>query len=185
MIIASLNDRYADALLRVAFRRGKVEEYAEDLETVSEAVNNDPLLAKFFNNPRIKPEIKEAVVDELLENNVFEQFFVNFLKIVVLNGRINALQGILKDYLLAARNYYKILTITIETPVDLLKEEVEAIKKKCSEQFNVGRVRESIILNTTLIGGIKIIAGNTVIDRSIKKQLKDIEKLMEEQTANE
>jgi F-type H+-transporting ATPase subunit delta len=175
-----LNDRYAEALLSFAFSRREVQEYAEYLEVMSRVIGENSVITKFMADPRIEPEAKGNVFEGLAEEGSFSVYFVNFLKILTENGRLRALPAIMKRYLLLARDYYEILTITIETPVELTDEQINEIKQKCAERFNVDRVRETVILNESLIGGVKVIAGSAVIDNSIKKQLEDIEKLMNE-----
>lgn len=175
-----LNTRYAEALLRLAFRKGQVQEYSEYLETMCEVFEKDALLLKMFNNPRIAFVIKEEIIDSLTTIDDYSSYFANFLKILVQHGRMSMLPGILREFIVLARSYYDVLTITIETPVELTDEQIEQVKLKCAQRFNVNKVREIVIKNESLIGGMKIIAGNTVIDNSLKKQLDDIDKIMKD-----
>jgi len=175
-----LDDRYAEALLSVAFARREVGEHAEYLEVMSRVILENSEVTKFMEDPRIGPEVKGDVIEGLLEEGAFSIYFVNFLKILIDHRRLGSLPSIMKRYLLLARDYYEILTITIETPVELSDDQISEIKHKCAKRFNVERVRETVIINESLIGGVKVIAGSSVIDNSIKKQLEDIEKLMKE-----
>lgn len=175
-----LNTRYAEALLRIAFRRGQVQEYSEYLETMCEVFEKDPLLLKMFNNPRIAFAIKEEIIDSLTEVDEYSSYFANFLKILTEHGRTGMLPGILREFIVLARSYYDVLTITIETPVELTDEQISQVRQKCALKFNVNKIREIVIKNESLIGGMKIIAGNTVLDNSLKKQLDDIDKLMKD-----
>lgn len=173
-----LNERYADALVRVAFKNGSIQDYAEKLELISIVLEKNPRVGKSFANPRISKDIKTKLAEDLFSEDINDELFMNFLMILAEQGRIKQLPGILREYLVMAKDYYEMLTITIETPMELTKKQLENIKEKCIRRFGVKEIRERVILNKDLIGGMKIIAGNVVIDNSLKKQLDDIEKIM-------
>jgi F-type H+-transporting ATPase subunit delta len=173
-----LYGRYAVALVNIAFRSGSLQRTADDLETVSRAVAQDVRIGKTFGNPRIGPEIKTRIIDEVFSDKISDVFFINFLKVTAKAGLIGHLPEICREYLNAAAERYKILTVTIETPVMLTEEQIENIKEKCKRQFGADMIRETVVLNETLIGGMKITAGSVVMDGSLKKQLGEIEKLL-------
>jgi F-type H+-transporting ATPase subunit delta len=173
-----IDERYAEALANVAFRIGAVQGFADDLETVGSAVAADPGIGRIFGNPRISTDIKIRIIDEVFSGNTTDTLFVNFLKVLAKAGRIGHLSDIYKEYIKVAMERYKVLTITIETPVELAKEQIDEVKKKCLKQFGADAVREKVILNRSLIGGMKVTANGIVIDGSLKKQLEDMEILL-------
>ena len=175
-----LNERYADALVRIAFKNESIQDYAEKLEMICLVLEKDSRIGKSFADPRISTDIKIMLAIDLFSKDIDDEMFMNFIKILAEQGRIKQLPGILREYLVIAKDYYEMLTITIETPMELSEKQIDEIKEKCIRRFGVRKIRERVILNEELIGGMKIIAGNVVIDNSLKKQLDDIEKLMNE-----
>ncbi|MDK2934757.1 MAG: F-type H+-transporting ATPase subunit delta [Clostridiales bacterium] len=64
--------------------------------------------------------------------------------------------------------FVKSLDVNIISAFPLTSDEMDRIKSKLKEKYNVSEVNLIPIIDESLIGGFKLVIGNQVIDQSIK-----------------
>jgi F-type H+-transporting ATPase subunit delta len=165
--IATIARPYADAL----FKAGAG---AADVEQVSAlaAVAQDAQLRQFADNPKVSGaqvyEVMSAVVKTTLSPKV-----QGFLRTVLDNGRLAALPEIAAQFKALVNAQSGVADATIESafPIDgaALTDVVATLEKR----FN-RKLKASVVVKPELIGGIRAVVGDEVLDTSVAARLEQM-----------
>lgn len=176
MIESRLAVKYATALFRSARRAGEVQAISDDLKAFSHLLRTSPKLKSFLESPQVLDKDKKGLVVSGFKPSISEVLF-SFLLLVIEKHRIGYIlsmadefdrlvkedQGILEARLIAARALNKTL-------LSQFRQELEASTGK--------RVEIETRVEPRLIGGIVVMVGDKVIDRSIRHQLDQLKEKM-------
>jgi F-type H+-transporting ATPase subunit delta len=168
--------RYATALFRTAKRVDQVDRILDDLKAIADLLRGDPNLKNFLEAPQILDQYKRELITTAFKDLISEALF-SFLILVLDKHRIEYLLSMAKDYERLVKEDQSILQTRVITtrvldPVsrDRLKEELERTTAKKIEML--------LKIDPQIIGGIIVILGNKIIDRSIKHQLDELKEEM-------
>lgn len=161
--------KYAIALYEVAKESGDF--MLDKLDDVR-AVYKDPALLRAMSHPKLRSEARCAILKEVFGDDLPEPLF-NLLLIVAENGRSNRMDRILESYEDLCNGEQRIERIRIVTPMPLSEEKAEAIRAAYAKN-RTGDVKAKAEVDPSLIGGVKIITDEGVIDRSLSRQLEDL-----------
>lgn len=168
--------RYATALFRTAKRTNQIERILDDLKAIADLLEKDPSLRNFLEAPQILDQYKRELLTTAFKDLISEALF-SFLVLVLEKHRIEYLVDMAKEYESLVKEDQGILLTRVITahkldPIfrDRLKEELEK---------STGKKIEMILrIDPQIIGGIIVILGNKIIDRSIKHQLDELKEEM-------
>ncbi len=169
--------RYAEAFVGYLKESIGLEKGLDDLKRFkSVAIRDNPDFLQFLETPEIAFNEKCDFIDRVLDDD-FVKEIAHLLKLLLEKGRINDLVDIL-DYIIVNYSHEGQTEVLLKTSfpldLDLIKEIEEGLEKKMQK-----KLRFYIDLDGSLLGGVKIIMGNTVIDGSVRKRLDDLrEKLL-------
>jgi F-type H+-transporting ATPase subunit delta len=176
MIESRIARKYAAALFSSSKRIHQVERISADLEAISDLLRKLPHLKSFLESPQISEKEKEELFAISFKERISEALY-SFLLLVLSKHRIPYLlpmaeefkrlvkedQGIVSARLISARK--------LEPSVsDELKVELEKTSGK--------KVEMETQVDPALIGGMIIILGDRIIDRSIRHQLSQLKEQM-------
>ncbi len=176
MIESQVARRYATALFRTAKRTDQVDTILNDLKAIGGLLTKDPNLKNFLEAPQILDQYKRELITTAFKHLVSEALF-SFLVLVLDKHRIEYLLAIMKEYERLVKEDQGILQARVITaraldPVfrNRLKDELEK---------ETGKGIEMILkVDSRIIGGIIVILGNKIIDRSIRHQLDELKEEM-------
>jgi F-type H+-transporting ATPase subunit delta len=176
MIESQVARRYATALFRTAKRIDQVERILEDLKAIADLLRKDPSLKNFLEAPQILDQYKKELFTTAFKHIVSEALF-SFLILVLDKHRIQYLLGMAEEYERLVKEDQGILQARIVTARaldsvfrDRLKEELEKSTGKKIEML--------LKIDPEIIGGIIVILGNQIIDKSIRHQLDELKEEM-------
>ena len=167
--LATIARPYAEALFKAS---------ASDLngalgwvsELAAVAANSD--LQQFAENPKATNtevfDVVTGVVKVKLDDHA-----KNFVRLVIENGRLNALSEIALQFkrLVNARSGSSDATIFSAFPMDAaaVDQVAQTIEKRFARKLNF-----SVELQPELIGGIRVVVGDEVLDTSVKSRLEQM-----------
>ena len=165
--LATIARPYAEALFKV----GGSAAAAEQLSSLA-AVAGDAQLRQFAGNPKVESsqvyDLMAAVVKTPLSAHVG-----NFLRTVLDNGRLDALPEIAAQFqaLVNAQSGISDATVYSAFPIDgsQLAEVAAVLEKRFARKLNA-----SVVVQPELIGGIRVVVGDEVLDTSVKARLEQM-----------
>lgn len=157
---------YAEAAFRFAGADSMAWE--DKLTALAEIVKTDEVKA-LIADPRYDISQREQALLALVEKMTgsVDEKFGNFVHQLLDNDRITVSQEIARQYSELARKAAGILNIEIRTAFPLSKEQIEKIAAGMKKRSNSKEVRTVVIEDETIAGGIRITAGDDVIDGTI------------------
>lgn len=166
-------ENYSSALYEIYLESSK-EIFFNDLKSLKLIFKNHVDLIKLLGSLMLSKSERNDVIDIIFLNKI-EKMLVNFMHILIENNSFNVIKTIIDETLLKIDEEQAINFATVETPFELDNTQIEKIKGIISKRKG-GRTYLEIIINKSLIGGIKISFGSEVIDGSIKYRMEQIKK---------
>jgi F-type H+-transporting ATPase subunit delta len=168
--LATIARPYAEALFKAvggaehAALVGQVQALAD--------VAGDAQLRQFADNPKVNAEQVFAVMAGVIKTPISDAA-KNLLRTVIDNGRLAALPAIAEQFqaLVNARSGIADAVIHSAFPVApaQLAEVMPALEKRFGRKLN-----PSVVLAPELIGGIRVVVGDEVLDTSVKARLEQM-----------
>ncbi|PKM90127.1 MAG: F0F1 ATP synthase subunit delta [Firmicutes bacterium HGW-Firmicutes-12] len=169
MINRAVPRRYAQALLMIASEHNLLEKYEQELDTFKEMLLKEPNLKAFMDNPKVLPEDKKNILKPLIEGRV-DPIIVNFLCLIVDKRRENLFLDIIEEYRNYADQARNILDAEVRAAVQITDKDFRELEQKLSKVTGK-KVRMKSIIDTSLVGGMIVRIGDTIIDGSVVKKL--------------
>ena len=161
--------RYATALLRLAQETGEHEQIYQELSWLRRILESSSELRAFLRNPIIRSEQKHAVIHQLFAERV-SPLVLQFLLLLVSKRREALLPEIITAYEELYYQYTDRLPVTVRSAVPLeaaLQEQLVAALQERTGKTIV----PSFVVEPTLLGGIQLQIGDTVIDGTLRHAL--------------
>lgn len=176
MIESQVARRYATSLFRTAKRIDQVDRVLEDLKAIAGLLRKDPNLKNFLEAPQILDQYKKELLTNAFKNSISEALF-SFLLLVLEKHRIEYLLAMAEEYERLVKEDQGILPTCVITARLLDPAFADRLKKELEK--NTGKIIEMILrIEPWIIGGIIVILGNKIIDKSIRHQLDELKEEM-------
>jgi F-type H+-transporting ATPase subunit delta len=120
------------------------------------------------------------VLSGILKGRV-QQEILNFVLLLIDKERIGSLPGILRESVRLANERRKIMELTIYTAFPITQEQIDTICGKFKNMYNAADVKVTVTVDSSLIGGVKVVIGDKVYDGSVRKKLAGLRKNMVDQ----
>lgn len=168
--LATIARPYAEAVFQVA-RKGDLKGWLDQVEALG-LVAQDAQLRQFAEDPKVTPEQVLDVVVAALKAPVLDGVR-NLLRTLIENGRLAALPEIAAQFRALANAEGGVSDALIQSayPIDAgqLAEIVATLEKRFGRKLSA-----SVALDPELIGGIRVVVGDEVLDTSVKARLEQM-----------
>ena len=167
--LATIARPYADALFKASL--ADLNAAAVWVEELKEIAGN-PQLLQFADNPNVRADqVFDLIVG--VAKTTLPEMAKNFLRTVIANGRLTALPEIAVQFR-ALKNAQSgssdaVVYSAFEIDSAALAELKATLEKRFGRQLNV-----SVELQPELIGGIRVVVGDEVLDSSVKARLEQM-----------
>ncbi len=169
-------NRYAEAFLGFARDGAHRPQAIEDLKSLKALMNDNPDFLGFLHSLEITLSEKYGFIDAVL-GDAFLPETKQFLKLLLEKGRIDKITDII-EYVRVKYSHYGGSEVLLRTSYLLDLDLIKSIEKKLEMKYSQ-KFKFYIDLDSSLLGGVQIIIGNTVIDGSVRRRLDELrEKLM-------
>lgn len=162
---ATLARPYANALFDVS--KEKSLDFSVPLKSMLEIVSNKDFEA-CLSNPSISNQLLNQFLTEAVDEKNSE--FVNFVEILTKNSRLPVLNEICDQYATLMNSINGTLKIKIITAFKLADEQIESLLKKLEAKHKT-KFQPEIIIDEALLGGVRIVIGDQVLDGSIRSKV--------------
>ncbi|KQV50294.1 ATP synthase F0F1 subunit delta [Pelomonas sp. Root1217] len=165
--IATIARPYAEALFQVA-KSQDLTSWGQQLDALAQ-VAQDADLRQFADHPKAQVEQVVAVVTAAAKQD-FASGVQNFLRAIVENGRLAALPEIVAQYHVLANAASGVSDAQIFSAYEISDAQLADLKASLEKRF--GRKLEAHVqLEPGLIGGVRVVVGDEVLDTSVKARL--------------
>jgi F-type H+-transporting ATPase subunit delta len=169
--LATIARPYAEALFKAGAGTSDLAATAGQVGALA-AVANDPQLRQFADDPKVSAGQVYDVITGVVKTPLATPV-QNFLRTVLDNGRLAALPEIAAQFqaLVNARSGISDATVYSAFPIDAaaLAAVVPTLEKRFAKKLNA-----SVIVQPELIGGIRVVVGDEVLDTSVKARLEQM-----------
>lgn len=165
--LATIARPYAEALFKAApeAEQAALLDQVQALATVA----SDPQLRSLADNPRVTNEQVFEVMSGAVKV-ALAPAVANFLRTVLDNGRLAALPLMAEQFhsLVNARQGVSEAVVYSAFPIDAAQ--LADIQGTLEKRFG-GKLQLSVQLDPALIGGVRVVVGDEVLDTSVKARL--------------
>ncbi|MCI1190818.1 F0F1 ATP synthase subunit delta [Calidifontimicrobium sp. SYSU G02091] len=169
--LATIARPYAEALFK-AVPPADAAAVADQVAAIA-AVAAHPRLREFADDPKVRPEQVFDVIVSLVKEPWLGDAAKNLLRTVIDNGRLAAMGEIATQFraLVNARSGVSDALIYSAYPIEpaLLADVVATLEKRFARKLN-----PKVELDPSLIGGIRVVVGDEVLDTSVKARLEQM-----------
>lgn len=170
--------KYAKALFELAKEKdicSKIEnEVQQLLDCLNDKGNKD--FKRLLAHPDIDGGEKLKVIKSAFE---LDNSLEGFLSLIFQRGRGNMLTDILAVYREMSREHRNIATAEIATPVELTKAQTDRLVAVLEKKLNK-TIEPKVVIDPSLIGGLKITVCGNVINSTIKSRLNNLKSMLAE-----
>lgn len=161
---------YGDSLFSVALEQKKIDEIYDEVLNVNAVFADNDELTVLLNHPRINKDEKIKVVENIFEKFVSKEV-LGFLVTVITKDRLNEISDIFQYFIEKVKEYKRIGTAYVSTPMELSDAMKEKVHNKLIETTDYEEVDIIYTVDPSLIGGMVIRIGDRIVDSSIKNKL--------------
>jgi F-type H+-transporting ATPase subunit delta len=169
--LATIARPYAEALFR-ATGPTPPRELADQLDALAQVTSLQEL-RQFADNPKIEPEAVYQVVVGALMSVKLSSPVQNLLRMVIDNSRLAAMPEIAVQYRALVNEQSGVSDATVYSafPIDgtQLADVVGSLEKRFNRKLNA-----NVVVEPQLIGGIRVVVGDEVLDTSVKARLEQM-----------
>lgn len=166
-------NRYAESLFGLAKEENKIEQYEKDMALVSNVFDTEGLV-QFFSHVSVKDGDKFDILNKSFKNQV-DVYVLNFLMLLVKKRRIKYIKDICKEFQSLCNEHFGITVGKVYSAFELSKEQITKIEEAMSQKIGK-KTQLHMVIDESLIGGIRVEVNNHVYDDSLSYKLESLRK---------
>jgi F-type H+-transporting ATPase subunit delta len=168
--LATIARPYAEALFK-ASSNGSLAGLAAEVQALA-AVAGNAQLRQYADNPKVTSSQTFDLIGSVLKTPLSEPT-KNLLRAMIDNGRLAALPDVAAQFqtLVNERSGVSDAIVHSAYPIDgaQLADVVAALEKRFGRKLNA-----SVVVDPELIGGVRVVVGDEVLDTSVKARLEQM-----------
>ncbi|HOP21904.1 MAG TPA: F0F1 ATP synthase subunit delta [Gammaproteobacteria bacterium] len=159
---------YAKAAFDYAKGEGLVESWLKQLSVSAGLASVDEVVDAFSS-----PNKDLAGLVDMLSGSGADEGYKNFIQLLADNNRLVLLPDVVSVFKTISENDAKTLSADVYTAEEISKEQVEAITASLSKRTGK-TVKVTQHIDASLLSGARVVAGDLVIDGSLKAKLEKL-----------
>jgi len=170
-------ERYSLALFELSEENSLLNQIEDQASSMLNLINQSNEFSNLIKDPTINQEDLSKVISEILQNNKFDTLFKNFLNFLIQKRRFFFIERILKSFIEICSRKRGELKAELRSAKNLSSEEITKITELLTKNFS-SKIKLNYKYDESLIGGLVVQVGSTMVDTSIKNKLQQIENRM-------
>lgn len=176
MLISTIARRYAEALYEAAHDAGLTKEIGDQLEQLLRVLKTDRELDLAFRSPALTAHRRRLLLEECFQGEL-HPFVLNLCQLLWTKGRENSLPSVVTAYRQLFRQEAGLLTAEVVSASNLTEEQLAPLRQALERRFGQPVVIEMKV-DRSLLGGVRVRVGNTVLDGSVRGHLQALRERM-------
>ena len=170
-------ERYSLALFELSDENNLLSQIEHQSSSVLNLINQSKDFSTLIKDPTRSKEDLLKVINIISENNKFDILFKNFLSFLIKKRRFFFIERILKSFIEICSRKRGELKAELKSAKELSSEEIVKITEELTKNFS-SKIKLNYKHDKSLIGGLVVQVGSTMVDTSIKNKLQQIENRM-------
>ena len=168
--------KYAKALYKVAVKENDINQISTRLHRIKSILKSVPKLSQLLSTRRVQVQDKMIIMKNILGNKISD-IEMDLMVLLIEKGHIILFGEVIKhfDYLLDKDS--EVIKVQITSSVKLSDDEVHQISTIIENKFQK-KVDVNAETDASIIGGIKLRVGNTLIDGSVYNHLQKMRDIL-------
>ena len=170
-------NRYSLALYELASEANLLLKIEENSRALLKLISANRDFNNLIKDPTVSRDVLNQVIKKISDSFNLEILFRNFLSFLIIKRRFFYIQQILKSFNSICSEKRGELKAEIKSAKNLTQDEINKITQELSKSFK-SEIKLNYTHDQSLIGGLVVQIGSTMIDTSIKKKLQQLETRM-------
>ena len=170
-------ERYSLALFELSEENNLLSQIEDQSSSILNLIEKSEDFSNLIKDPTTSQEDLLKVINTISENNKFESLFKNFLSFLIQKRRFFFIERILKSFIEICSRKRGELKAELKSAKELSNEEITKITDELTKNFS-SKIKLNYKHDESLIGGLVVQVGSTMVDTSIKNKLQQIENRM-------
>lgn len=166
---------YGRAFFAYTIEKNQLHQTTADFQNLENFFKATPDLVKYLANPIVSKKEKIEILTRIFKNKLNHDT-LKFLLVLVNRDRINLVVSVVASYLDLVYETASIKMIEVTTASNFNKIQKFNLIKKLKEISKAREIRLVINLDRSLIGGFSIKTKSKIIDFTVKNQLQNLAK---------
>ena len=170
-------ERYSLALYELSTESNVTSQIEEQLLSILKLLEQSQDFSNLIKDPTTSQDDLLKVVNTISENYKFDQLLKNFLSFLIQKRRFFFVERILKSFIEICSEKRGELKAELKSAKELSNDEITQITEELTKNFS-SKIKLNYMHDESLIGGLVVQVGSTMVDTSIKSKLQQIENRM-------
>jgi len=170
-------ERYSLALYELSTESNVTSQIEEQSLSILKLLEQSQDFSNLIKDPTTSQDDLLKVVNTISENYKFDQLLRNFLSFLIQKRRFFFVERILKSFIEICSEKRGELKAELKSAKELSNEEITQITEELTKNFS-SKIKLNYKHDESLIGGLVVQVGSTMVDTSIKSKLQQIENRM-------
>ncbi len=170
-------ERYSLALYELASENNVLSQVEDQSLSILNLISSSKDFSNLIKDPTNKQDDLLKVISDISDKNKFESLLKNFLSFLINKRRFFYLEQILNSFIETCSKKRGELKAELKSAKELSSDEISKITDELTKNFS-SKIKLNYKHDESLIGGLVVQVGSTMVDTSIKNKLQQIETRM-------
>jgi F-type H+-transporting ATPase subunit delta len=169
--------RYSLALYELAAETNSLKEIEDHCLSILKLTSDSKDFSFFIKDPTYKKDEQLNTINKISEQFRLNNLLKNFLSFLIIKKRFFYVEKILKDFIETCSKKRGEIKAELTVAKELTDIEINNIKEELTKSSS-SQIKLNYKKDPSLIGGLIVQVGSTMVDTSIKNKLQQIENKM-------
>ena len=165
--------RYSLALYELAEEANALDEIEKHSSFIIKLISSSDDFNSLIKDPTNQKEDQLNIISKISENYKLNSLLTKFLSFLISKRRLFYVEKILKDFIETCSKKRGEIKAELTAAKELTEKEINSIKEELTKNFS-SKIKLHYKYDPSLIGGLIVQVGSTMVDTSIKNKLQKI-----------
>ena len=170
-------ERYSLALYELASENNILSQVEDQSSSILNLISSSKDFSNLIKDPTNNQDDLLKIINGISDSNKLDNLLKNFLSFLIIRRRFFYVEQILKSFIETCSKKRGELKAELKSAKELSGVEISKITDELTKNFS-SKIKLNYNHDQSLIGGLVVQVGSTMVDTSIKNKLQQIENRM-------